>query len=145
MSTTGSDDNDGLTPETAVATLTKAIQLTSRFVYGSCMPTINIAAGTYDIGYTSIGGLCRSLQYIVIKGADRDTTIMQGMVEISGIVAVIYNITIAPRSDQLSLLSGNTPAFTHVSACGVCTYNNVAVISPTIGAEDTTEYFFVLL
>ena len=140
MSTTGSDDNDGRTPETAVATLPKAIQLTSRFVYGSCIPVINIAAGTYDIGYMRIGELCRSLQYIVIKGENRDTTIIQGMIEIAGIVATIHNISIAPRADQLSLLSGITPAFTHVASCGVCTYNNVAVISPTIGAEDTTSY-----
>lgn len=140
MSTTGSDDNDGLTPETAVASLAKAIQLTSIFVYGSCIPVINIAAGTYDIGYMRIGDLGRSLQYIVIKGENRDTTIIQGMIEIAGIVATIHNISIAPRADQLSLLSGITPAFTHVSSCGVCTYNNVAVISPAIGAEDTTSY-----
>lgn len=140
MSTTGSDDNDGLTPETAVASLAKAIQLTSRFVYGSCIPVINIAAGTYDIGYMRIGELCRSRQYIVIKGENRDTTIIQGMIESAGIVAVIHNISIAPRIDQLSLLSGITPAFTHVASCGVCTYNNVAVISPAIGAEDTTSY-----
>ena len=141
MSTTGSDDNDGLTPETAVASLAKAIQLTSRFVYGRCIPVINIAAGTYDIGYIRIGELCRSLQYIVMKGADRDTTILQGMIEIAGIIAAIHNISIAPRADQLSLLSGITPAFTHVASCGVCTYNNVAVISPTISAEDRTSYF----
>lgn len=143
MSTTGSDDNDGLTPETAVASLAKAIQLTSRFVYGSCVPVVNIAAGTYDTGYLRLGGLCRSLQYITIKGADRDTTVIQGMIEIDKIIADIHNITIAPRTDQLSLLSGITPAFTHVSSCGVCMYNNVAVISPTIGAEDTTAYILL--
>ena len=140
VSTTGSDDNDGLTAETAVATLPKAIQLTSQYVYGRCIPVINIAAGTYDIGYLRIGELCRSLQYIVIKGADRDTTIIQGMIEISGITSAIHDITIAPRTDQLSLMSGITPAFTHTSACGVCTYGNVAIISPDIIEGDTTAY-----
>lgn len=140
MSTTGSDDNDGLTPETAVATIGKAVRLASKYNYGQCIPIVNIAAGTYDIGYFVISTKSLTLRELIIRGAGRDTTILQGMLEINNTKCSVIQLSIAPRADQLSLLSSITPSFTHVVAGGVCTYNNVAVISPTIGAEDTTSY-----
>ena len=140
MSTTGSDDNDGLTAETAVATLGKAVQLASKYTCGNCIPIIYIAEGTYDIGYFIVSDYSRTLRALVIRGAGRDTTILQGMLELNNANYSVQRLTLAPRADQLSLLSGITPAFTHITACGVCSYSDIAIICPEVSSGDSIGY-----
>lgn len=140
MSTTGSDDNDGLTSETAVATIDKAVRLASKYNYGQCIPVVNIAAGSYDIGYFVVSNYSRSLRGLIIRGAGRDTTILQGMLGLQSAQYSVQRLTLAPRADQLSLLSGVTPAFAHISACSVCSYSDIAIICPEVSSGDSIEY-----
>lgn len=140
MSTTGNDNNDGLTPETAVATIGKAVRLASKYNYGQCIPVVNIAAGSYDIGYFIVSDYSRSLRRLTIRGAGRDTTILQGMLELGNAQYSVQRLTLAPRADQLSLLSGVTPAFAHIAACGVCSYSDIAIICPEVSSGDSIGY-----
>ena len=140
MSTTGSDDNDGRTPETAVATLPKALQLTTQFTYGSVIPIINIAAGTYDIGRINVNRYCRSGCHTVIRGVDRDTVILQGMLVMDAGPLSIQNLTIAPRTDQLALLTNITPAFLHAGQGSFIATTSVSITMPDINGGDSTSY-----
>lgn len=140
MSTTGSDDNDGRTPETAVATLPKALQLTTQFTYGSVIPVINIAAGTYDIGRIIVNQYCRSGCHTVIRGADRDTTILQGMLAMEAGPLSIQTLTIAPRTDQLVLLASITPALLHAGQGSFVFTTNVSITMPDTNDGDSISY-----
>ena len=77
---------------------------------------------------------------LIINGAGRDVTILQGMLVINNTNAYVRNLSISPRADQLTLLNGITPAFAHIASGGVCSYTNIAVISPTISSGDSKSY-----
>lgn len=74
VSPSGDDTHDGLTPGTAVQTISRAVQLLYNTVdCQNAMPTINLAAGTYTETVT-IQGQLTGFNFVRIQGAGSGVT-----------------------------------------------------------------------
>lgn len=71
--TNGDDSNDGLTEGTAVATISKAFELSKEYYYGQYECTIDIGAGTFNIADT-LYIYKHPASVVIIRGAGSSST-----------------------------------------------------------------------